>query len=164
MKTIKILGDYAEVPLSKGYVAKIDIDDVSMMQQKSWVASWSGNKWYGKAARNTLMHRFLLGLKSTDPHVDHINGDGLDNRRSNLRLDINGQNNQNAAMSKNNTSGYKGVTYDKKNDKWVAQIAVKRKHITIGRFQTPKEAAIAYNEAALLHFGEFAKLNEATLL
>jgi hypothetical protein len=60
---------------------------------------------------------------------------------------------------KNNTSGFKGVTWDKSRSKWKAHIHIERKIKNLGRFDSPEEAAIAYNEAALKYFGEFAFLN-----
>lgn len=91
--------------------------------------------------------------------VDHINGDGLDNRKSNLRICNGSQNRCNKGKPKNNTSGYKGVTWHTPNKKWVAQIAVNGKHSYIGSFKTKEEAAKAYNKKAKELHGEFARLN-----
>ena len=91
--------------------------------------------------------------------VDHINSDSLDNRRSNLRVCTVSQNNMNSAIGRNNKSGYKGVSWDKTNKKWRAGIKAKGKSVSLGSFNSKKDAARAYNEAAKKAYGEFAKLN-----
>lgn len=95
--------------------------------------------------------------------IDHINGDGLDNRKQNLRICTKSENACNRGIDRDNTSGYKGVCYisnkTKRVKRWIAQIAINKKHICIGYFHTKEEAAIAYNEAATKYHGEFAKLN-----
>lgn len=93
--------------------------------------------------------------------VDHINGNGLDNRRSNLRLATAFQNLANMAI-RPHTSQYKGVSYYKHRTsykKWVAEIRCNRKRVRLGAFESEIEAARAYNEAAKNLFGEFARLN-----
>lgn len=89
--------------------------------------------------------------------IDHINGDPSDNRFSNLREATQSQNCANARKSKNNTSGVKGVHWDRVNKKWRATIMHKRRQITIGRFDTIKQAAAAYEAKAAALFGEFAR-------
>lgn len=103
------------------------------------------------------MHNLIM----KDKYIDHINGDGLDNRRCNLRKSTpitNGQNKR----SRGGESIYKGV-YRNKQVKtkitWMACIQVNKKHVHLGSFSSEIEAAIAYNKAAIKYFGEFAKLN-----
>jgi hypothetical protein len=91
--------------------------------------------------------------------TDHINGDSLDNRKGNLRTCTMEQNKRNRRTGKNNTSGYKGVQWCKRSKKWKAGIMVNRKAIHIGLYQTKEAAAKMYNEAAIKHHGQFAKLN-----
>lgn len=93
--------------------------------------------------------------------VDHINGDTLDNRRSNLRLCTVSGNNHNRMKSKNNTSGYKGVSWLKQNQKWRAYIKVNSKDKHLGCYLDKEDAARAYDKAAKEYFGEFARLNFA---
>jgi len=93
--------------------------------------------------------------------VDHINHDTLDNRRENLRLCDNRQNQGNRNKSSRPASSkYKGVCWYKRDSLWIATMKQNRKTVNLGRFGTEEEAAIAYNKAALDFFGEFAKLNE----
>jgi hypothetical protein len=106
------------------------------------------------------MHRIILGLKDEDPRLgDHIDGDGLNNIRSNLRVASSSGNAQNRRLSCCSSSGFKGVTWRKRERVWYAQIGYKdtRKHL--GVFSTAEEAARAYDKAALQLFGEFANLN-----
>lgn len=105
-----------------------------------------------------LMHRFIMGLTHGDIRViDHINGNTLDNRKSNLRICTQAQNSRNSKFRKSNTSGYKGVTYDKRRDKWVAQIKYNWKHIHLGQFDDPREAYIAYCEGSRKYHGDFGR-------
>ncbi len=90
-------------------------------------------------------------------HVDHINGDRADNRISNLRLAVRSQNNANSRLRKDSTSGFKGVSFSKKMNKWYGQIRVNGKLIYLGSYRTPEEAHVAYVAAAEKHFGEFAR-------
>lgn len=91
-------------------------------------------------------------------HVDHVNGDVTDNRCSNLRLANQSQNMANRKINKNNTSGYKGVGFWDK--KWKAYIGYKGSTVHLGSFNSAQEAAKAYNQKALLLFGEYARLNK----
>jgi hypothetical protein len=105
------------------------------------------------------MHRLIMSCQK-DKEIDHINGNSLDNRKCNLRIVDRQQNNYNKRKMKNNTSGYKGVTYNKLNKKWLAQIQFNKQKIHIGLYDTVENAAIAYNIAAKEVFGEFACLNQ----
>lgn len=106
-----------------------------------------------------LIHRLIMNA-SPDEYVDHINGDTTDNRRENLRICSNANNIQNSGVRKNNTSGYKGVWWNERNQCWQAQIRSKGKRIHVGNFKCKHEAAKAWNAAALKYHDEFAKLNE----
>jgi hypothetical protein len=110
------------------------------------------------------MHRLVLERKlgkklEAADQVDHVNGDRLDNRRSNLRVATPGQNAMNHRLRSDNKSGYKGVWFDAKLGKYTAFIRSggRRKHI--GVYVNAEGAALAYNEAAIRHHGEFAHLN-----
>ena len=89
--------------------------------------------------------------------VDHKDLNGLNNRIENLRPATRQNQNANKPRNRNNTSGYKGVTWDKRREKWVAQIMIDRKHIYLGQFDNAEEAHAAYVKAANENFGEFAR-------
>lgn len=155
-----------EIPLSKGKVAIVDAADYEWLNQWKWSASENrSGTWYARRSLGTrdeqhtlMMHRAILNVQSK-LHVDHINGNGLDNRRFNLRLCTPAQNQYNRGICANNTSGFKGVYWVKGHEKWQAQIHVNGKHYHLGFFDTAEAAAYAYDTAALELHGEFAKLN-----
>lgn len=91
--------------------------------------------------------------------IDHANGNRSDNRISNLRLATRVQQGQNKSIQRNNTSGFKGVCWFKPRKKWKAEIQVNRKSVHLGYFDNPEDAAGAYRQAALKHFGDFARLS-----
>lgn len=106
-----------------------------------------------------IMERILNRPLQAGEIVDHKNGDRLDCCRNNLRLATRQTNGQNRPANRNNQSGYKGVSWFKAARKWRATLSIGAHHITIGYFDTLRDAVIAYNSAALEHFGEFAYLN-----
>src|SRR5271157_1434079 len=103
------------------------------------------------------MHRFVLDVYSP---VDHRDGNGLNNQRRNLRKATKSQNGQNRDKQANNTSGFKGVSWHSASNRWVAQITIDKKRTHLGLFVDKEKAACAYNKAAKLHYGSFAKLNK----
>lgn len=108
------------------------------------------------------LHRRILGLPTyADDRrdVDHINGDGLDNRRENLRIGTRSQNLANSA-SRGGSSEYKGVSFDKQTGRWKAQITINNVPRNLGRHDTPEQAALAYNIAADRAWGTYAVLNQ----
>jgi hypothetical protein len=153
-----------EIPLSQGLVAIIDDADALTVGDRKWYAEWSksARTFYAahkSSGKKLYMHRVLLGL--TDPKVkaDHEDHNGLNNRRQNLRPCNNSNNCANFRATRGGTSVYKGVTWDKRRQRWAAQITVNYKHKGLGAFHSEHDAARAYNEAAVQHFGEFAFLN-----
>lgn len=104
------------------------------------------------------MHRLILNAPP-GVQVDHVDGNGLNNVRSNIRLATPSQNTGNRRLSVCNTTGYKGVSWDKGTGKWRARIKLNDKERHLGLFNDPWEAAQAYNHAALEQWGEFAYLN-----
>lgn len=105
------------------------------------------------------MHRFILGLPVWNPPVDHKNGDGLDNRRSNLRVCSWAQNSGNRVLDSRNTTGFKGVSFCVANKKFHAALRAKGEAYHLGYFEDAISAAKAYDAGAIQHFGEFAKTN-----
>ncbi len=114
-----------------------------------------------KLRTKTPLHRIIINAQNGEL-VDHINRVRLDNRKSNLRLVTNSQNQWNKRINKNNKSGFKGVSFHAKRRKWRAAIAHTSKRIELGLFDTKQEAAIAYNNKAMELFKEFCCLNEVT--
>ena len=158
-----------EIQLTQGKVAIVDDEDYKYLNQWKWHTQESRpGKFY--AARNIsvngkkkieLMHRLILKLDTTAIHVDHIDNDGLNNTRKNIRACNNTENQRNRSKSINNKSGFKGVSWHKLQKKYQAHISDNNSRlIYLGRFTCPIEAARAYNAAALIHHGEFARLNE----
>jgi len=111
--------------------------------------------------KNLLVHRliwFLVHGEWPSDKLDHINGDKRDNRINNLREATQSQNRCNSKLQKNNTSGYKGVSYNKVSGKYMAGIQVNKKPIYLGLYDTPEQAYQAYCDAAKEHHGEYARL------
>lgn len=158
---------YSIITLTAGQFALVDPADMKELSGYKWQARWARCTKSFYASRNLpaplegtiLMHRQILGLKNLDPlRVDHINGDTLDNRRSNLRLATAMQNSRNRKINSNNSSGLKGVHWHKGHRKWGAKIGVNWKQIGLGYFDTKEAAYAAYCEAALRYYGQFARL------
>lgn len=117
-----------------------------------------GRRYVDINGRRYAAHRlawfFMTGKWPVE--VDHENRDPLDNRWANLREATRSQNNFNVGLKRHNTSGIKGVSWDKSRLRWKAQISINSKHLCLGRFETKEAAAAAYQTAAQQHFGEFA--------
>jgi hypothetical protein len=153
-----------EIPISRGLVALVDDDDLERVTAAGpWCAAPNGRTTYahrrvagpnGQASTQQL-HAFLTGWERTD----HRNGDGLDNRRANLRRATHGQNMFNKRLYKNSTSGFKGVSQRKGSGRWAAQIQANGAHEYLGQYATAEDAARAYDARALALFGDFARLN-----
>lgn len=156
-----------QIPLTHGQVALVDEKDAACLPSVKWHAIYNARtkKWYATASlqhgmkvRTVYMHRYILNAPQ-GMHVDHINGDGLDNRRSNLRLATRSQNQHNRRTQYNNATGYKGVSYFKNDRSYWMQFQVNGRRVRVGGFKTAMEAAKAYDRLAREHHGAFARLN-----
>lgn len=139
-----------KIKLTNGQYALVDDQDYEWLSQWSWHPScgYAGrNNGYG--IKKTLMHRLILNAPD-GVEVDHINRDRLDNQRANLRLASRSINQQNKGMQKNNTSGYKGVSWHKNCSRWVAYIQRDGKIQRLGTFKTIEEAARKRQEAEIV--------------
>lgn len=163
---LPIEGVTTKIYLTKGYVTIVDALDIDLLIVKWKVTNRRGKVYATRSSRKPCisLHRVILArilgrdlLKSE--LCDHINGNSLDNRRSNLRLATQSQNNFNSRLNIRNTSGYKGVTWSKQRSKWQAQISVNKTYINLGHYDTPQEAYEAYKEAARKYHGEFANFD-----
>lgn len=152
-----------EIPLTQGKVALIDEEDFELVNNYKWHYNRKSHKYGfavasgGRRGLRIIMHRLITNAPPGF-EVDHINGNPLDNRRNNLRIVTHSQNQKNMRTSPK--SGYKGVSWQKKAKKWQVHLMNNGKKYYLGLFCDIKEAAKAYNIAALEHFGEFAKLND----
>ena len=136
-----------------GFKFLIDPEDFDKIKNESFHLCHG----YVCSGKDKLLHRILMNAPD-DMEVDHINGDKLDNRKSNLRLCTNQQNNMNVGKKKNNTSGFKGVCFHKKRQKFQAQISIDGKKKHLGYFEKAKDAYKVYCKACVKHHGEFHHL------
>lgn len=153
-----------EIELTQNQVALVDNEDYNFLMQRKWQAHKDGNTFYarynlyigmidGKEKRKTIrMHRLIMAVPK-GKIIDHINGNGLDNQKSNLRICSKRQNNQNRVHSIK-SSKYPGVSWYNTINKWVARIRINGKAISLGRFTNEKDAAMAYEKACRTLVGE----------
>ena len=160
------------VPLTKGMFALVDEADFVDVSRWNWCATRPGGAekggytWYAMRGRTpsdaggktcpVLLHRYLLGEPTQK--IDHRDGNGLNNRRENLRKATSAENGRNSIKRTQSSSKFKGVSLHR-NQHWYASIRVNYKTIHLGRFNTEEEAARAYDEAARRLHGEFARVN-----
>jgi hypothetical protein len=151
------------VPLTKGQYALVDFEDYELVREEKWyVCSKSSNTFYAERqeeGKTLSMGRLILDAEPGEI-VDHINGNGLDNRKCNLRIVTKSQNGANMRLHKINSSGFKGVHWDKKNKKWKVELMVDCKRIWVGRFNDLSQAIKAYNDTAKTYFGEYSRTHE----
>ncbi len=141
----------------------IDAEDYDRIRKYKW---YTKNNHGHTRALNTqvgYLSRFIMGVTDPKIQVDHINHDTLDNRKRNLRLCSHPENQRNMTVNrKNNVSGYKGVHWDRRRNKWSVQIKINGSNIYIGSFNSKEQAALAYNQAAIKFHKEFALLNDVS--
>lgn len=151
----------AKIMLTQGFFAIVDKEDFKRVNIHRWKILKTDGKLYAcrtiKRRHTLLMHRFLTNAKKGQ-FVDHRNGNGLDNRRLNIRLCTQSQNLANSKKTRG-VSKFKGVYWNKEKQKWQVQISYKHTNRYVGRFTSEYEAAKAYDTKAFELFGEFALLN-----
>ena len=150
------------IPLTQGKFAIVDDDMFEYLNQWNWWADKGRNTYYAarhEGNKKIYMHRFIMKAKNRRIFIDHINDNGLDNRKCNLRLCNAAQNIVNSRGRKNRSSQYKGVSWCKSINKWEAFITVDYKKTGLGYFIVEEKAARARDKAVLKQYGEFARLN-----
>ena len=155
------------IPLTRGRKALVNDNDFEWLSQWRWCATKGRKTFYAKRnirtqnGHSTLsMHRAIatrIGLAGAK--IDHKNRNGLDNRRQNLRSATSAQNMVNRGLQRNNQSGFRGVSWDKVNHRWIACIWWLGRRYFLGRHTTKLAAAMAYNDKALELHGDFACVN-----
>ena len=151
------------IPLTRGRVAVVDDADEELVFPYSWglikkTPNFYANAYNPVTKKNMRMHRLIMGLDG--PNVDHIDGNGLNNQRSNLRLATAEQGNHNRRKRAGVTSRFKGVSWNRKSQAWRASIQAHGQKIDLGLFDDEIEAALIYDNYARDLHGEFARTNE----
>lgn len=152
-----------KIPLTQGFEALIDDSDHAQVSQFNWHAARRRGRVYAACRMGpggsgiVFLHRFLIpGV----PQVDHRDGNGLDNRRGNIRAATNQENQRgHRRNSKVASSIYRGVSWYPRYLKWRARVTVDNREVSLGYFSAEKDAAQAYDDAARKYFGEFASPN-----
>lgn len=154
------------IKLTKGRYALVDDSDYDELSNYKWCVIKNLNTFYATShayiddKRTTIrMHRIIMNPPE-GMIIDHKNGDGLDNQKSNLRICTYSENSRNINSHKNSTSKYIGVSYSSSYGTWLSMIMVDGKNKSLGYFKTELEAAIIRNIAARKYYKEFAKLNK----
>ena len=155
-----------QIPLKQGQFAIIDNEDFNLVKDYKWHLKKERYTYYVRANirlssgkyKMIRLHRLILNLSNSEI-CDHINGNGLDNRKINIRIATHAQNNANRKKAQKKSSKYKGVCWNKERNLWQANIYLDQKTINLGCFANEEEAAKVYNSSAVKLFGAFAKLN-----
>lgn len=151
-----------QIPLTKGKTALVDEEDYEELSQYKWSTSISHGKSYAvRMVDNKMvyMHRVIMKTPS-NMLTDHIDSNGLNNQKKNLRICSNSENLKNRGANKNNKSGFKGVSFYARDNNWEARIMVDGRYLFLGRFETPEKAHTAYQTACNEYHGEFANHGE----
>lgn len=144
------------IPLSNGSTAVCDEDRFAAVSKYSWRLDRNG---YPCAKIKDFTIRLHSFLYKNQGQIDHVNGSKVDNRSCNLRFVNHCQNRVNVGKKKNTKNKFKGITFNKRKNKWQAQIGHNYKNITIGSFDSQEDAAKAYDKKAQELYGEYARLN-----
>lgn len=164
IRPIRVEGNIAYVPLTRGYVAVISAADVPLVEGFNWTAAPDGRTVYAyrmvmrddRKQRMLYMHRAVTRAQP-GMLVDHIDGDGLNNTRANLRLVGHRENAMNKKTPATSQSGLKGATFNKRQGRWKSAIVTRGRQIYLGYFDTKEEAHAAYVKASAEIHGIFGR-------
>lgn len=158
-----------KIKLTQGKFVLVDDCDYEYLNQWKWCTGKLRNTFYAvrgsrrsESKKRKLIYMSKVILQRMEikfKQVDHIDGNGLNNQRSNLRSATNQENLFNQGLRSDNTSGHKGVSWNKRVQKWQVCIRVNGKNKHLGLFDDIEDAARAYNQAAKKHYKKFARLN-----
>ena len=157
-----------KIPLTKGKSAIVDNNDYDILAKYSWYSNESSTTPYAYRSRwisgenrsvEIPMHHVVMNCVGRGEEVDHINGNGLDNRKENLRFVTRAQNNWNQKPRNCTSSRYKGVSWNKRREYWESYIQVNNRKHHLGSYQNEEMAALAYDLSALCMRGEYARVN-----
>ncbi len=149
------------VHINGGTAVLIDDEDYDKIKESSWLFSGRyayRQVWNKGKGKTEYMHRIIMG-NPKNLEIDHINGNGIDNRKSNLRFATHKQNMANQKSCKTATSQFKGVCWVKRDKKWEASIQTDNRTKHLGYYENEADAAKAYDKEAIKLFGSFARLN-----
>lgn len=138
----------------------VDDEDYEDLNRFYWQVDKSNSvKRHINSKKGILMHRQIMEAKPNQ-EIDHIDGNRLNNQKSNLRFATSSQNKINRGARKDNKSGFKGVSWHNQRKKWTARIMASGKYLSLGLFLNKEEAAKAYNDAVIKHYGNYAWTNK----
>lgn len=152
--------DMKSIPLTQGKFAIVDEDNFDILSKYKW--HYDNHTGYARASVNgkwCFLHRFVMNAQKGQI-IDHVDCVKLNCQKINLRFCTRSQNESNKKTPPSNTSGYRGVSWNKEKQKYDAQIKIGGKHKHLGRFNKSIDAAREYNKAAVTYFGDFARLND----
>jgi hypothetical protein len=156
-----------KIKLTQGKYALVSDEDYEFLSQWNWCAFKGCTTFYAcrhpskiNRKQTTIYMHQVIAERMSIKSPDHIDTDGLNNLRSNLRQATQSQQHANQNLQKNNKSGYKGVSWHKRCKKWKVYINANKNYIFLGYFIDIKEAARAYNKAAIKYYGTFARIND----
>lgn len=158
-----------EIKLSQSKVALVDDEDFEYLNQFKWAACKDGKTYYAwrclkpeeknlRGKHRAVMHREIMG-NPLNLEIDHIDHDGLNNQKINLRICTRAENRRNSNPTSNAASKYKGVSWNSRKQRWKVDIMKNYKSYFVGYFKIENEAAASYNKAAIDLYGEYANLN-----
>lgn len=148
------------IKLKNNTEIKIDKEDFIKIKDKNLLIKNNKYVYFNKNGVSIYLHRFLMRCRKNKV-IDHIDGNPLNNKKSNLRICNQGENMRNQKKTnKKKSSKFKGVTYRKDRKAWISSIKLNYESIYLGYYKTETEAALAYNQAAIKYYGKFACLNE----